>query len=267
MRIRPCIDIHNGRVKQIVGSSLRDSKDRKEGAALENFVADADAAHYASIYREMGLRGGHIILLNSAKEEAYKEDLKQAWGALQAFPGGMQIGGGITPETAGFFLDAGASHVIVTSYVFRGGALDPDALSSMTGAVGRERLVLDLSCRRTADGRYMVVTDRWQKFTNLEIGAECLDMLSECCDEFLIHAADAEGKRSGIEEDLAAVLGSWQKQSGFPVTYAGGVHSYEDLELIGKLSGGAMDVTVGSALSLFGGNLSLEDLVQKAEEI
>lgn len=264
MRIRPCIDIHNGRVKQIVGSSLRDSKDRQEGTAKENFVADADAAHYASIYRELGLRGGHIILLNSVKEEAYKEDLEQAWGALQAFPGGMQIGGGITPETAGSFLDAGASHVIVTSYVFRNGALDKDALLSMTGAVGRERLVLDLSCRRTRDGRYLAVTDRWQKFTDLEIGAECLDMLSEYCDEFLIHAADVEGKRSGIEEDLAAVLGNWQKQSGFPVTYAGGVHSINDLELIGKLSGGAMDVTVGSALSLFGGDLALEDLVEKA---
>ena len=267
MRIRPCIDIHNGRVKQIVGSSLRDSKDCRQGTARENFVADADASCYATIYREMGLRGGHIILLNSVKEEAYKEDLAQAMGALRAFPGGMQIGGGITPETAGAFLDAGASHVIVTSYVFRNGTLDPEALSSMMRAAGRQRLVLDLSCRRIKDGRYLVVTDRWQKFTDLEIGEECLDRLSECCDEFLIHAADVEGKRSGIEEDLVDMLGSWQRRSGFPVTYAGGVHSLDDLKLIGKLSGGAMDVTVGSALSLFGGNLTLEELVRSAQEI
>lgn len=267
MRIRPCIDIHNGRVKQIVGSSLRDSNDFRQGTARENFVADADASCYATIYREMGLRGGHIILLNSVKEEAYKEDLAQATGALRAFPGGMQIGGGITPETAGTFLDAGASHVIVTSYVFRNGTLDPEALSSMMRAAGRQRLVLDLSCRRTKDGRYLVVTDRWQKFTDLEIGEECLDRLSECCDEFLIHAADVEGKRSGIEEDLVDMLGSWQRRSGFPVTYAGGVHSLDDLKLIGKLSGGAMDVTVGSALSLFGGNLTLEELVRSAQEI
>ena len=157
--------------------------------------------------------------------------------------------------------------MIVTSYVFRDGALDPDALAAMTGAVGRRRLVLDLSCRKTSDGRYMVVTDRWQKFTNLEIGPECLDMLSEYCDEFLIHAADVEGKRSGIEEELVAGLGSWQVGTGFPVTYAGGVHSLDDLNLIGKLSGGMMDVTVGSALSLFGGDLDLAELVAKAEDI
>lgn len=267
MRIRPCIDIHNGRVKQIVGSSLRDREDRQEGTAQENFVSDAEASYYAQIYREMGLRGGHIILLNSAKEEAYKEDLKQAMGALHTFPGGMQIGGGITPDTAGSFIEAGASHVIVTSFVFRDGKLDPDALKAMTGCVGRGRLVLDLSCRKTSDGSYKVVTDRWQKFTYLEIGEECLNRLSACCDEFLIHAADVEGKCSGIEEDLVRLLGNWQKQSGFPVTYAGGVHSTGDLHLIGKLSGGAMDVTVGSALSLFGGDLALEDLVKEAAGI
>ena len=267
MRIRPCIDIHNGRVKQIVGSSLRDREDRQEGTAQENFVSDAKASYYAQIYREMGLKGGHIILLNSVKEEAYQEGLAQAKGALRAFPGGMQIGGGITPDTAGSFIDAGASHVIVTSFVFRDGKLDPDALKAMTRCVGRERLVLDLSCRRTSDGKYKVVTDRWQKFTNLEIGEQCLDQLSQHCDELLIHAADVEGKRSGIEEDLVDLLGSWQKKSGFPVTYAGGVHSLSDLHRIGSLSGGAMDVTVGSALSLFGGDLALEELVKEAQRV
>ena len=157
--------------------------------------------------------------------------------------------------------------MIVTSYVFRDGKLSESALEEMIRAVGRERMVLDLSCRRRSDGKYMVVTDRWQKFTNLEISADTLDRLSAHCDEFLIHAADVEGKRSGIEENLVTVLGEWQQKSGFPVTYAGGVHSFDDLKLIGELSGGRMDVTVGSALSLFGGNLSLEDLVKTAKEI
>ncbi|MCR5810959.1 MAG: phosphoribosylformimino-5-aminoimidazole carboxamide ribotide isomerase [Lachnospiraceae bacterium] len=267
MRIRPCIDIHNGRVKQIVGSTLKDQNERTQGSAKENFVADKDASYYASLYRDMDLRGGHIILLNSVKEEAYERDRCQAMSALAAFPGGMQIGGGITPETAGGFLDAGASHVIVTSYVFKDGKLSESALSEMIRTVGRERMVLDLSCRKRSDGKYVVVTDRWQKFTDLEIESGILDRLSECCDEFLIHAADVEGKRSGIEESLVSLLGEWQLKSGFCVTYAGGVRSFDDLKLIGKLSGAMMDVTVGSALSLFGGNLSLEDLVKEANKI
>ena len=267
MRIRPCIDIHNGRVKQIVGGTLKDKGDRTQGTAVENFVADRNASYYVSIYRNLDLRGGHIILLNSVREEAYEEDRTQAMDALAAFPGGMQIGGGITPQTAGTFLEAGASHVIVTSYVFRDGKLNETALSEMINAVGRERIVLDLSCRKRSDGKYVVVTDRWQKFTDLEISGEVLARLSGCCDEFLIHAADVEGKRSGIEENLVSVLGEWQKMSGFPVTYAGGVRSFDDLRLIGELSDGRMDVTVGSALALFGGYLSLEDLVKTAKEI
>lgn len=262
MKIRPCIDLHNGKVKQIVGSTLRDRTDREEGNAKENFATDLGAACYAEIYRKMGLSGGHIILLNSVKErDAYQKDLEQAFAALSAFPGGMQAGGGITPETAGSFLDAGASHVIVTSYVFKNGKLNETALEEMISAAGRERLVLDLSCRRREDGRYYVVTDRWQKFTDLEIGMETLEKLSARCSEFLIHAADAEGKRSGIEKDLVRVLGSFQKEIGFPVTYAGGVHALSDLDLIRELSGGLMDVTVGSALTLFGGSLDLADLV------
>lgn len=261
MRIRPCIDIHNGRVKQIVGSTLRDSGERSEGTAQENFVADRDASYYASVYRDKGLTGGHIILLNSVREDAYRDDIAQARLALETFPGGMQAGGGITPETAGSFLDLGASHVIVTSYVFKEGRLNEAALSKMIGAVGREKLVLDLSCRRREDGKYFVVTDRWQKFTDLEITPSVLERLSGCCDEFLIHAADVEGRRSGIEERLVDLLGSWQKETGFPVTYAGGVHSLKDLELIRDLSGGVMDVTVGSALKLFGGDLELDDLI------
>ena len=258
MRIRPCIDIHNGRVKQIVGSSLRDREDRQEGTAQENFVSDAKASYYAQIYREMGLKGGHIILLNSVKEEAYQEDLAQAKGALRAFPGGMQIGGGITPDTAGSFIDAGASHVIVTSFVFRDGKLDPDALKAMTRCVGRERLVLDLSCRRTSDGKYKVVTDRWQKFTEMEVSRETLRRLEPWCSEFLIHAADVEGKASGVERDLVRILA---EHARIPVTYAGGVGSYEDLRWLADTGNGRIHVTVGSALDLFGGPLEFRKVI------
>lgn len=269
MRIRPCIDIHDGRVKQIVGSTLRESGD----ACRENFVSARDAGYYAELYRERGLPGGHVILLNPVSDAAgYEADRLQALRALQAYPNGMQIGGGITAETAEKFLEAGASHVIVTSYVFRDGMLDADRLERLQASVGREHLVLDLSCKRQEDGSYAVVTDRWQRTTNLRITKETLRALSACCDEFLIHAADVEGKRSGIEKDLVSLLGDWQKEEKkrtgdvFPVTYAGGVHAYEDLQTIRQHSDGCMDVTVGSALDLFGGDLSLEKLTQMADQ-
>ena len=268
MRIRPCIDIHNGKVKQIVGGSLRDESGKEsvlkerlsgENPLRENFVSQKDADVYAAIYRRAMLPGGHIILLNSVKEkEAYEADLRQAFLALKEYPDGMQVGGGITPETADCFLEAGASHVIVTSYVFRDGELDRDHLDEMVRAVGKKHLVLDLSCRKQENGSYVVVTDRWQKLTRMVISEETLDFLAEFCDEFLIHAADVEGKRAGVEEDLAELLGGWQKKSRFPVTYAGGVHALEDLSKIAASSGGRMDVTVGSALDLFGGNLKLQ---------
>ena len=262
MRIRPCIDIHNGKVKQIVGGSIREKDARSEAA--ENFVSDRDAAWYAGLYRQYGLPGGHIILLNSRSDTAmYEADLRQALAALAAYPGGMQIGGGVCPEQTETFLKAGASHVIVTSYVFREGRLDRNRLAEMVKAAGREHLVLDLSCRREVNGSYVVVTDRWQKKTQLVISEEILDEISESCSEFLIHAADVEGKKGGVEKPLLELLGAWQQKSGFPVTYAGGVHAAADLELIRKCSGGRTDVTVGSALKLFGGELSLEELIRR----
>lgn len=282
MRIRPCIDIHNGKVKQIVGGSLRDESGKEsvlkesvhkerlsgENPLRENFVSQKDADVYAAIYRRAMLQGGHIILLNSVKEkEAYEADLRQAFLALKEYPDGMQAGGGITPETADRFLDAGASHVIVTSYVFRDGELDRDHLDEMVRAVGKKHLVLDLSCRKLENGSYVVVTDRWQKLTRLVISEGTMDFLAQFCDEFLIHAADVEGKRAGVEEDLAELLGGWQKKSRFPVTYAGGVHALEDLSKIAASSGGRMDVTVGSALDLFGGNLKLQELKEMAEKL
>ena len=282
MRIRPCIDIHNGKVKQIVGGSLRDESGKEsvlnesvhkerlsgENPLRENFVSQKDADVYAAIYRRAMLPGGHIILLNSVKEkEAYEADLRQAFLALKEYPDGMQAGGGITPETAERFLEAGASHVIVTSYVFRDGELDRDHLDEMVRAVGKKHLVLDLSCRKQENGSYVVVTDRWQKLTRLVISEGTMDFLAQFCDEFLIHAADVEGKRAGVEEDLAELLGGWQKKSRFPVTYAGGVHAPEALSPIAASSGGRMDVTVGSALDLFGGNLKLQELKEMAEKL
>ncbi len=262
MKLRPCIDLHGGRVKQIVGGSI--------GAGhpvQENFVSERDGVYYASLYREAGLRGGHIILLDSeaSDPEAYEADRRQALAALSSFPGGMQVGGGINPGNAGDFLDAGASHVIVTSYVFRNGMLDEQRLEEMKRAAGKERLVLDLSCRKTKSGTFAVVTDRWQRFTKWIISEENLKALSAHCDEFLIHAADVEGKRGGIQGELVEILGAFCRESGFPVTYAGGIHKLSDLSEIAELSGGNLDVTVGSALRIFGGDLDLCELAAAAQ--
>lgn len=254
MEFRPCIDIHNGKVKQIVGGSLKDEGNQ----ARENFVSNQDAAFFAKLYKRAGLRGGHIILLNAAESEFYEETRKQALSALKAYPGGMQVGGGITPETAGSFLEAGASHVIVTSYVFRDGRIHYDRLKQMVSEVGKEHLVLDLSCKKTEQG-YLVVTDRWQKLTEERVEESLLDGLSGFCDEFLIHAVDVEGKAEGIEKELAALLGQWGKM---PMTYAGGVHSYEDLNLLRELGKNHLNVTIGSALDLFGGNLQWERVLE-----
>jgi phosphoribosylformimino-5-aminoimidazole carboxamide ribotide isomerase len=253
MEFRPCIDIHNGKVKQIVGSSLRDEND----AAKENFVAIQDAAFFAGLYREYQLKNGHIILLNPVNSPFYEETKKQALDALSAYPGGLQVGGGITPDSAGEFLNAGASHVIVTSYVFKDGQIQFDNLKKLVQKVGKERLVLDLSARKKND-RYYIVTDRWQKYTDVELTEETFEMLSAYCDEFLIHAVDVEGKADGIEEMLAKMLGSWGK---IPVTYAGGVLNFEDLRKLKELGRGRVHVTIGSALDLFGGSLEFEKVL------
>ncbi len=255
MRFRPCIDIHNGKVKQIIGGSLVDKGDFAEN----NFVSEKNGDYYAALYRDAGLTGGHIILLNPAGSPYYEEDVRQACLALAAYPGGLQIGGGMNDENAAFFLDKGASHVIVTSFVFKDGKINYDNLKKMVKVTGRERLVLDLSCRRK-DGAYYIVTDRWQKFTNVKLSEGVLDELSGYCDEFLIHAVDVEGKSSGIEGEIAALLGDW---NGIPVTYAGGVGSMEDLRLLKRLGQGKVDVTIGSALDLFGGPLRFEDVLKE----
>ncbi|MCR4991039.1 MAG: phosphoribosylformimino-5-aminoimidazole carboxamide ribotide isomerase [Lachnospiraceae bacterium] len=248
MRLRPCIDIHNGSVKQIVGSSLNDT----DKNVKENFVSGNDAAYYALLYKEEGLSDGHIIILNSKDSPGYADSKDESLRALQAFPGGMGLGGGIDPQNAIEFIKAGASHVIVTSYVFKDGKIDDNALMRMVDSVGKDHLILDLSCKRRDDG-YYVATDRWQKVSDVKIEGNLLSELSKHCDEFLVHAADVEGKRAGIEKDLLPIL----KESPIPVTYAGGVHDLGDIDLIKRSGEGRIDVTIGSALKIFGGNLDL----------
>ncbi len=252
MEFRPCIDIHDGKVKQIVGASLSDK------GAKENFVSGQDAAFYADMYREKGIKGGHIVILNRAGTPEYESSKAQALKALNAYKGGLQIGGGITADNAGEFLDAGAAHVVVTSYVFRDGMVDYQRLAGLTETVGRDRLVLDLSCRKR-DGKYYVVTDRWQKFTDTELNLETLKQFERYASEYLIHAADVEGKVSGVEDELLKILGEYR---GIPVTYAGGVRNFEDLEKIYSIGAGRVNVTVGSALDLFGGNMNFDKVLE-----
>ena len=258
MEFRPCIDIHNGKVKQIVGGSLKDEGNQ----AKENFVAEQDAAYFAEFYKKDKIRGGHIILLNPADSSYYKETKRQALLALHTYPGGMQVGGGIHAENAKEFIEAGASHVIVTSYVFRNGDISFENLNRMMDAVGKKRLVLDLSCRKK-DGKYYIVTDRWQTYTRVALSEEILTMLSSFCDEFLIHGVDVEGKRSGIEQELIGLLGRWNR---IPITYAGGIRSLEDIEQIRKAGQNKIHVTVGSALDLYGGDLSFEKVLAACEQ-
>jgi len=209
---------------------------------------------YAEMYKRDGIYGGHAILLS--KDDATTRAAKDA---ARAFPGGLHIGGGVNPTNASELLDAGASHVIVTSYVFRDGALNERALREMVDAVGAKRLVLDLSCRKDArDGKYKVVTDRWQKWTDLAVDGATMERLAGCCDEFLVHGVDVEGMKLGIDLDLVELLGEF---CPIPVTYAGGARSLEDLELVKFAGRGMVDITVGSALDCFGGALKYDDVV------
>ena len=251
MQFRPCIDIHNGKVKQIIGSSLKDEGNQ----AAENFVSERDAAFYADLYQKNHLKNGHIILLNSADSEFYEATKAQARLALKTYPDGMQVGGGITADNAAEFIKAGASHVIVTSYVFRQGQILWENLEKLINAVGKEHIVLDVSCRKKGQ-KYFVATDRWQTLTDIEVSADLLKKLSPYCDEFLIHAVDVEGKNNGIETDLVELL----SQTEAVITYAGGIHDFDDLKLLKEMGNNKIHATIGSALDLFGGNMSFEEV-------
>ena len=247
-RFRPCIDLHQGKVKQIVGGSLRDHGP----GPRENFVSRQSAASFATAFRGDQLTGGHVIKLGPGNDAAARE-------ALAAWPGGLQLGGGITAANAASWLDAGASHLIVTSALFdsNGGFL-ADSLAALVHAIGADKLVIDLSCRRTSMG-WTVAMNRWQTLTDLQLTPATLDRLAPHCAEFLIHAADVEGLCGGIDADLVELLGTWGK---IPLTYAGGAATMADLELVASVSKGHVDVTVGSALDIFGGTgLCYNDLV------
>ncbi len=248
MKYRPCIDLHSGKVKQIVGGSLNND------GAVENFVSDRNAAYYARMYKRDGLTGGHIVMLGPGNEE-------EALNALSAYPGGMQIGGGITPDNACRFLDAGATHVIVTSYVFKNGRFNFDNLDKLIKRVGRERLVIDLSCRIKGES-YYVVTERWQNFTDFEITHDNIKKLEKYCDEFLIHAVDVEGKMEGVDTRLVGILGD---SVSIPATYAGGVKDCNDISRVFKAGKGKVDLTIGSALDIFGGKIPYSEVIKREE--
>ena len=275
MGFRPCIDIHGGKVKQIIGGSLKEHKasvtaynDRSYVSSVkENFVSEKDAAYYASLYKSYGLSGGHIILLDKAGLPEYHEDLSQAVKAVLEFPGGFQLGGGITAENIDrndslrFLLDLGVTHFIVTSYAFSDGRINYDNINKLVERVGKDRLVLDLSCRKK-DGLFYVVTDRWQKFTDEVLSVDLLKKLGGYCDEFLVHAVDVEGKAGGVETEVVKILSEFRKKSSNKVTYAGGISSYDDIRLIDDISDGMVDYTIGSALDIFGGKISFERIAK-----
>ena len=247
MKFRPCIDLREGRVVQIVGGTLQ------EGESLQpitNFETDLAAAEFARMYQHDVLTGGHVISLGGGNQE-------QALSALNTYPGGLQYGGGVTDENACAYLDAGASHVIVTSWLFRDGEVDVERLKHLSTIVGKNRLVIDLSCRQK-DGQYWVVKDRWQTFTRTSIDYETVNRLADYCDEFLVHGVDVEGQQVGIEYELVELLAD---VVSIPVTYAGGAKSLQDLDNVNLKGNGKIDLTIGSALDIFGGTVPYQDVV------
>lgn len=249
MKFRPCIDLHDGKVKQIVGETLNTE-------IIENFVSAHDSAYYAELFQKDALTGGHVIMLGGGNEAA-------AVNALQQYPGGLQIGGGINAENAASYLNKGASHIIVTSYIFRDGQLNEQHLANIVAEAGKDRLVIDLSCKEK-DGKWYVVTNQWKQFSDFEVNQENIAYLEQFCDEFLVHAVDVEGKQRGIQQSLVSALADWVH---IPTTYAGGARSIADMDQFNALSSGRLDITIGSALDIFGGQLSYDEVVQYSRRL
>lgn len=237
---RPCIDLHNGRVKQIVGSSINDNQ---PNSLRTNFISEKPPSWFAEKYRMDNLKGGHVIKLGNGNDEAALE-------ALNTWPEGLQIGGGINATNAAKWIDSGASHIIVTSWLFKEGKIDTSRLQELSKKVGKTRLVIDLSCRLRGED-YFVVTERWQTFTELKINSRTLNHLAKYCDEFLIHGVDVEGLSQGIDETLVKLIA---KHCPITATYAGGAQSLRDLQRVSKIGHGRVHLTIGSALDIFGGN-------------
>ena len=248
MRFRPCIDLREGVVVQIVGATLADQSRKTE----TNFSSEQPATYFAQRYREDGLNGGHVIMLGPGSEKA-------ATLALQTFPQGLQIGGGVNPENGPLWMERGASGVILTSYLFEETTLQFSLLEKMAVAVGAENLIVDLSCIEV-EGRFYVTTDRWKTVTDFEIAQSNLEKLAVSCSEFLVHATRVEGKQSGIDSELVRLLADI---TPLPTTYAGGIASLHDVEMVAELGQDRLDFTVGSALDLFGGTgVKYEELVK-----
>ncbi|KAI4624791.1 Histidine biosynthesis bifunctional protein hisB [Alternaria ethzedia] len=250
-RFRPCIDLHAGSVKQIVGGTLNTNT---PDVLKTNWTSEHPSAFYADLYKQHVLTGAHVIMLGPGNDQAAQE-------ALEAWKGGMQVGGGITEKNAAEWIERGADKVIITSYLFPSSTFSMDRLRAVLQALDNDKtkLVIDLSCRRK-DDKWFVATNKWQTITDFELNQESISLLEPHCSEFLIHAADVEGLQRGIDHELVTKLAEW---CSIPVTYAGGGRSIEDLELVKKLSKGKVDLTIGSALDIFGGSgVKFQDCVK-----
>lgn len=245
MKFRPCIDLHEGKVKQIVGETLTSDKPK------ENFVSEKDASYFATLYRENNLSGGHIVMLGQGNKA-------EALNALNTFPGGMQVGGGINDSNYKEYLDNGASHIIVTSYIFEQGQVNLDKVKNISSKTGAGNLVIDLSCK-LYNNTYYVVSNKWKDITDFELTRENLGKLSKYCDEFLIHAAHIEGKRQGADFKLIKLLAEF---SDIPVTYAGGINSQDEIKEVKSSGNDKIDITIGSALDIFGGDLNFNKIIK-----
>ncbi|PVH24623.1 phosphoribosylformimino-5-aminoimidazole carboxamide ribotide isomerase [Sphingobacterium corticibacter] len=248
MNFRPCIDVFKAKVVQLIGTSLFGGDER---TIIKHFESEYSPAYYAKLFKEDDLKGGHILSLGSGNNDVVIE-------ALSAFSGGMKYGGGVTAENAHVYLDAGATHVIVNSYVFNNGEINYSNLDSLVKSIGKDKLVLDMSCRKR-NGEYYIVTNLWEKFTNVRINKQSLLEISGYCDEIIVHGVDSEGRKQGLESDLVKILA---EHTPIKTVYAGGISSISDLNLIKELGNEKIDPCIGTALSIYGGNLPYQDVVQ-----